>query len=468
MRPRPRLFPSCVVLAGTSLLLAGPAAADPLSELRDGVQPGCAVMVLGADGPRFDAAGFADLEARTPITPDTRFLIASASKQFTALAVLTLVDQGRIGLDDPAERELPDLAGALQGATVRQLLNQTAGVRDHTLLMALAGIERLGDVEPSALLEMMRGLRSGNFAPGSRAQYSNGNYLMLASLVERVSGRSLADYAETAVFAPLGMADTRFRVHAPIAHGYRPLRDGSFQIADDQPTLPGSGGLTTTVRDLARFDAAFRAGEGPWTASVKALALEPGRLADGAIAILPEFGTPYGAGVGLEERSGALWLSHDGGSEGFRAEYARDATAPRGAAALCNRGDVDPAEIVRALLGGPSSAAVAPPEGAPPASSPPRPPRPPAAAADVAALAGRWRSDETGVEYDIRPADGGLRTTIRSPLSPEPIVEDWGGLRASDDGGIVSGPLRLKVQGDVLAVSFGRRVENLLFRRASP
>jgi CubicO group peptidase (beta-lactamase class C family) len=72
------------------------------------------------------------------ITPRTRFLIASASKQVTALAVLSLVDAGRIGLDDPAARRLPDMAGALQGATVRQLLNQTAGVRDHTTLMALS------------------------------------------------------------------------------------------------------------------------------------------------------------------------------------------------------------------------------------------------------------------------------------------------------------------------------------------
>lgn len=449
------------VLAGAAALLAGPATADPLSALRDGVQPGCAVMVLGPSGPTFDAAGFADLEARTPITPDTRFVIASASKSFTALAVLTLADQGRIGLDDPAERWLPELAGAMQGATVRQLLNQTAGVRDHTILMALAGVERLGEVDPAATLAMMQGLRSGNFTPGERAQYSNGNYLALARLVDRVSGRAFADYADEAIFAPLSMADTRFRADAPIAHGYRRLRDGSYRIADDQPALPGSGGLATTVRDLARFDAAFRAGLGPWSAPVKAMFLEPGRLSNGAIAVLPEFGTPYGAGVGLEDRNGVLWLGHDGGSEGFRAEYVRQATGPRGAAVLCNRSDVDPGEIVRALLGEASRDA----EEAP---APSRPPRPPASEAEVAAMAGRWRSDETGIEYDIRLADGGLRTTIRSPLWPEPIVEDWGGLRHDEGGGIASGPLRLRVQGDILAVSFGRRVENLAFRRVAP
>jgi CubicO group peptidase (beta-lactamase class C family) len=113
-------------------------APDPLAAMREGAQPGCAVAVLTPAGPRFDAAGLADVAGGVAITPRTRFLIASASKQVTALAVLSLVDAGRIGLDDPAARRLPDMAGALQGATVRQLLNQTAGVRDHTTLMALS------------------------------------------------------------------------------------------------------------------------------------------------------------------------------------------------------------------------------------------------------------------------------------------------------------------------------------------
>lgn len=459
-------LPALGAIVGLAATPALAADGDPLAAMRSGVQPGCAVAVLRPGGATYETAGFADVEARTPITPRTRFLIASASKQFTALAVLTLVDQGRIGLDDPAERWVPDLAGALQGATVRQLLNQTAGVRDHTTLMALAGVERLGAVDPQAVLSAMRGLRSGNFAPGARAGYSNGNYLMLAQLVERVSGRSLADYARDAVFIPLGMADTGFTADPPMAHGYQPLRNGGFAVADDQPSLPGSGGLVTTVQDLARFDAAFRAGGPVWPPRVKAMFVAPGRLADGSVAILPEFGTPYGAGVGIEDRGGASWLSHDGGSEGFRAEYARRAETPAtaqilGAAVLCNRVDVDPGEIARAV----SDPAPAPAEDAP--SLPrPRPVRPPASEAAKQALVGQWRSDETGLEYDIRQTEDGVRVLIRSPFSPEPITEDWNGLSATPDGEVVTGPLRLKADGDALAVSFGRRVERLMFRRA--
>ncbi|WP_291837087.1 serine hydrolase [Brevundimonas sp.] len=449
------------VVTGVSPGDAFAASRDPLAAMRESVQPGCAVAVLDPAGPRFDAAGLTDLEAATPITSRTGFLIASASKQFTALAVLTLVDAGRIELDAPAARWLPDMAGALQGATVRQLLNQTAGVRDHTILMALSGIERLSEAPPDSTLAMMRGLDSGNFAPGSRAAYSNGNYLMLAQLVERVSGRTLADYARETLFAPLGMTGTGFAAEGLTTHGYRRLRDGSFRIADDQPSLPGSGGLVTTAEDLARFDAAFRAGRGPWTATVKALFVEPGRLTDGSVAVLPEFGTPYGAGVGLEDRDGVVWLSHDGGSEGFRAEYVRQAETAVGAIVLCNRTDVNPGAIAEALLGVPATAP------SPPAPSAPRPAPEPASESARAGLVGRWTSAETGIDYDIRPAEDGVRVTIRSPLSPEPITEDWGGLRAGADGEVVTGPLRLKADGDRLTVSFGRRVEALVFRRTA-
>jgi CubicO group peptidase (beta-lactamase class C family) len=448
-----------VVTCLASVLAAGCAHRSPLAALREGRQPGCAVATLGTAGASFDAAGYADLEAGVPITRDTRFLIASASKQFTALAVLRLVDQGRVGLDEPAERWLPDLAGALQGATVRQLLNQTAGVRDHTSLMALAGIERMAEVAPDAVLAMMRGLDSNNFALGSQARYSNGHYLMLAQLVERVSGRSLAAFTHEELFAPMGMRDTGFDARTPIAHGYRPLRSGGFRIADDQPSLPGSGGLVTTVRDLVRFDAAFRSGEGVWSPAVKAMFFEPGRLSNGETAVLPEFGTPYGAGVGLERRDGVLWLSHDGGSEGFRAQYLRRADVPVGAIVLCNRSDVNPDTIAERL----SNRAAPEPQAS--AARLPRKEAPPASSEAIAALVGHWRSPETRIDYTIRAAGDGVQVTIRSPLAAAPIIEDWGGLELDADGGLVTGPLRLDAKADTLAVSFGGRVQGLVFQR---
>lgn len=460
--PPARLIQASTFAIALAVTPVRASATDPLAAMREGPQPGCAVAVLTPAGPSFDAAGLADVAGGVAITPRTRFLIASASKQVTALAVLSLVDAGRIRLDDPAAQRLPDMAGALQGATVRQLLNQTAGVRDHTTLMALSGVEQMGSVSPATMLTMMRGLESGNFPPGSRARYSNGNYLMLAQLVERVTGQTLAAYAREAIFGPLGMTDTGYTTEPPMAHGYRRLRDGTFVVADDQPSLAGSGGLVTTVEDLARFDAAFRAGDGVWTPAVKAVFVQPGRLADGSIAVLPEFGTPYGAGIGLEDRDGVTWLRHDGGAEGFRAEYVRQTDAPRGAIVLCNRNDVDPGEIADAVTNRPAT-----PPAAPAPASRPRPVPEPASATALAALVGRWKSAETGIEYDIRPAQDGVTVTIRSPLSPEPIVEDWGGLRANADGELVTGPLRLKAEPQALSVSFGRRVEALRFQRVN-
>ncbi|MGH6711237.1 MAG: serine hydrolase domain-containing protein [Bradyrhizobium sp.] len=450
-----RCLVACLCLA----MAAGSVRADPLAAMRTDRQPGCAVAVWGATGARLDAAGFADVEAGLPITTRTRFLIASASKQFTALAVLALIDQGRLELDEPAQRRLPDLAGALQGATVRQLLNQTGGVRDHTTLMALAGIERMGEVAPDSIMTMMRGLDSNNFAPGSQARYSNGNYLVLAQLVERVSGHSLADYARDTIFVPLGMDDTGFDAGPPLAHGYQPIRAGGFRIADDQPSLPGSGGLVTTVEDLVRFDAAFRAGSGVLTERVKAMFLEPGRLRDGEVAVLPEFGTPYGAGVGLQRRDDVLWLSHDGGSEGFRAQYLRRVDTPVGTIVLCNRIDVNPTRIAESLLGlstpRPERTSVASARDSPPLAS----------EAEVARLVGRWRSQETFTDYVVRAVEGGVQVTIRSPLADEPVVEDWLGMSISHEGEFVTGPLRLKAEGDTLAVSFDGRIQELMFQR---
>lgn len=344
---------------------------------------------------------------------------------------------------------------------MRQLLNQTAGVRDHTSLMALAGIERMAEVAPDTVLAMMRGLDSNNFAPGSQARYSNGHYLMLAQLVERVSGRSLTAFAHEELFAPLDMRDTGFDPRGPIAHGYRPLRSGGFRIADDQPSLRGSGGLATTARDLVRFDAAFRSGEGVWSPAVRAMFVEAGRLSNGETAVLPEFGTPYGAGIGLERRDGVLWLSHDGGSEGFRAQYLRRADIPLGAIVLCNRSDVNADAIAERL----SNRAVPEPQAS--AARPPREAPQPASSAAIAALLGRWRSPETRIDYAIRAEGDGVQVTIRSPLAAEPIVEDWGGLEAAADGGLVTGPLRLEATADTLLVSFGHRVRRLRFERVA-
>lgn len=466
MKPNHSLRSVRLSQAALALALAcGPASAgapaDPLRDFRDGAQPGCAIGIFSDSEARFAAAGFADLAAKEAITPATRFRIASASKQFTALAIAILVDQGRLDPDARADSLLPEMAGALQGATVRQLMNQTAGVRDHTILIALQGVEKLGSVDAAATLAMMARQRGGNFPPGSQARYSNGNYLMLAEIVARVSGESLPAFAEAAIFAPLGMKATGFLRDAGVAHGYQPDEaSGGYRVADDQPATAGSGGVVTSVEDLARYHADFRAGHRVWTDGVRSLLLTPGRLLDGTEAILPELDAAYGGGLALLPVGDDVMIWHDGGLEGFRADYVRYARSARGAAVLCNRVDADAHALALEALGQDDPQAgdagkPVPGKADPPAASP----------AQIAAFAGRWRSEELDTVYEIAPGEEGLNVTIISPLNAGPVAETWGGLRVQEDGVISSGPLRLSLAGGRLSLGFGHRVAGVTLER---
>jgi len=158
-----------------------------------GQSPGCALGVYRAGAVLYAKGyGLADLNHGVPIRPDTVFDIGSASKQFTAVAVLLLVQDGKLGLDDTVQQHLPELAKALpERFTVRQILQHTAGLNDYTELMMLAGhaIENLtGDAEA---LKALRAAPSLQFKPGSRHSYSNSGYFLAAQLVERLSGQSL-------------------------------------------------------------------------------------------------------------------------------------------------------------------------------------------------------------------------------------------------------------------------------------
>lgn len=450
---------ACVASAGMPVR----ASDSDLAAYHVDLQPGCAVGKFSATGrPQFEVAGYADLEARRRITSRTQFLIASASKQFTALAVMLLIDQGRIGLDDPARRWLPEMSGAVGEATVRQLLHQTAGVRDHTTLMTLVGVEQLGSLDRARTLALMARQQGTNFPPGSRSQYSNGNYLLLSEIVVRASGMTFERYLEKAIFRPLGMRDSLAlpagsRDLKRLAHGYGPTGEG-YAVADDVPATSGSGGVVTTVADLARFDRDFYREARVWRPEIKAMMLEPGRLADGSVAVLPEFGSPYGAGLGLDRRDGELWVEHNGGAEGFAADYVRRTGARRSVAVLCNRADARPTRLAESLLG-----------AAPPRAAPARPPGPQAAPepfTDLALIAGRYRSEDLDAVYDFRPVAGGFEVIITSPWTPAPVVDGWGGLRRYGADEFGTGPIRVVYalrdgRAETLTLRFGRRVEGL-------
>ena len=222
--------------------------------------PGAALLVLHGGEPVVRRGhGLADVEAGTPVTPGTRFRLASVSKQFTAAAILLLVQDGTLALDDPLRRWLPSLPAATDGITLHHLLTHTSGLVDYEDLVP-ADLD--GQVHDDDVLRLLEGVDRLDFAPGSAYRYSNSGYVLLGLVVARASGREFPAFLHERLFAPLGMgAVARVDGGPPVpqrAYGHS-LRDGTWIRTDQGPTSAtlGDGGIYASIDDLAQWDAAL-------------------------------------------------------------------------------------------------------------------------------------------------------------------------------------------------------------------
>src|SRR5438067_7211779 len=230
--------------------------------------PGCAVGVA-TDGKAVlaKAYGMADLEHDVKNTPDTIFEAGSVSKQFTAAAVLLLAREGKLSLDDPVKKYVPELPQYETPITIRHLLNHTSGLRDWGSVAALGGWPRTTRVYTNDLvLDIARHQRSLNYPPGQYYSYTNTGYNLLALIVGRVSGMRLAEFTRQRIFVPLGMTQTAWRddftrVVKGRAIAYE-RADSGTRFAMDMPfeNAHGNGGLLTTPADLLRWTANLETG----------------------------------------------------------------------------------------------------------------------------------------------------------------------------------------------------------------
>jgi CubicO group peptidase (beta-lactamase class C family) len=208
-------------------------------------------------------AGLRDVESKAPVEPDTVFRIASMTKSFTAMAILKLRDEGRLSLDDPAERYVPELrtltypTSDSPRVTIRHLLSHAEGFPEDNPW----GDRQLADTDAQLTAMLRDGIPFSN-APGVAYEYSNYGFAILGRVVSRVSGRPYADYIATTILRPLGMASTTLEPsdvpRAKLAFGYR-WEDEAWKA---EPILAhgafGSmGGMLTTVPDLAKYVAVF-------------------------------------------------------------------------------------------------------------------------------------------------------------------------------------------------------------------
>ncbi|MBR0849168.1 beta-lactamase family protein [Bradyrhizobium diazoefficiens] len=233
--------------------------------------PGAALLVVDrGDIICRKCYGLADLETDRPITPDTSFYLASLSKQFTAMAIMLLVDDGSLSYEDRLSTFFPQLPAWGAEISVRNLLHHTVGLPDYLEYLGARGRtpEWTGDVPGDvlgatneAVLEWITRLPTPDFPAGSRFAYSNTGYVLLAMIVAAVSGQSFADFLKTNVFDPLGMKHTlvydatRPTLHK-LAHGYL-NENGSFRRWDYPLLTAGDGGLFSTLDDLFLWDQAL-------------------------------------------------------------------------------------------------------------------------------------------------------------------------------------------------------------------
>jgi CubicO group peptidase (beta-lactamase class C family) len=234
---------------------------DALMRAYQGAVPGACVAVLQGGAPIFSAAyGFADLEGAVAASSSTNYRIASMTKQFNAAAILLLAEQGRLSIEDPVRRWLRTLPDAADAITIRHLLTHTSGLIDFEEVILPGTSEQLRDADVLRLLEAENRVY---FASGTQYRYSNSGYVLLALLVEAVSGMSFAAFLRERIFKPLHM-DTTMVLEAGAtdvphrAFGYSAA--GRSWVRTDQSLTSatlGDGGIYSSVDDLAKWDAAL-------------------------------------------------------------------------------------------------------------------------------------------------------------------------------------------------------------------
>jgi CubicO group peptidase (beta-lactamase class C family) len=308
-------------LAAAVLAVAGPEGKEDLAGRLDRIfaeaypatGPGAAVIVV-RDGKTVLRKGYglANVELSVPIAPEMVFRIGSVTKQFTAAAILKLVEAGKLSLSDEIGRFLPDYPARGRRITVEQLLNHTSGIRSLTGMPTWSSHTR-EDWTPAQLIAFFQS-EPLDFEPGTGWKYNNSGYLLLGAIIEKVSGKTYEDFLAETIFRPLGMERTRYGSDAPLiagrVAGYQRTPGGIVNASYLSMTLPYSAGsLVSTVDDLAKWQAALDK-DGLLSVESRRRMWTPVTLPDGRA-------TRYGFGWGIWSYEGHAVVEHGGSINGF-------------------------------------------------------------------------------------------------------------------------------------------------------
>jgi CubicO group peptidase (beta-lactamase class C family) len=366
---------TCVFLTGTFLPGAGPTASESVPVQIDHIfstaiqpgDPGAAVLVK-VDGKVVFQKGYGVRELRTyaKIDPETNFRLASVTKQFTAMAIMLLVHDGKIHYEDHLTDIFPDFPAYGKEITIRDLLNHTSGLPDYSEIMEQQ--EKSGgpkwspehQIQDEEVLALLKAQTAGKFAPGTQWEYSNSGYVVLGLIVAKASGMPYREFLQRRIFTPLRMNHTvvyQKGVNSVSRRAYGHNKDKDKLVEMDQsPTSAtlGDGGIYSNVVDMGNWDEGLQKHT---LLSEKEMepALTPAKLANGSLPHWPrdphatDTNEPpvvlYGFGWFLEPYKGHTRYSHDGGTMGFRTTIQRFVDDHFTIVVLSNRTDLNPEEL---------------------------------------------------------------------------------------------------------------------------
>lgn len=302
-------------------------------------------MVRGRDTLILGAFGMADFENDVPATVRSVYRIGSVTKQFASAAVMQLVEQGKVKVDDPIGGYLPTLPTAWQAVTVRQLLNHTSGIPSYTAL-GPSWASRWGEEMSPDTLVALTAAKPMDFAPGTNWSYNNSGYVILGMLIEKVTGRSWGDDLDARFAKPLGLSETRNCMAEPLiprrAHGYERKDDGwvnTKYLSMSQPFAAGA--ICSTVGDLVRWNRALHTGKVVSAASYKLMTTAEGAATKGP--------RQYGFGLQMDSVAGRAAISHGGGIHGFITANTWVPSAELSVTVLTNSGSAKSGILLRQL-----------------------------------------------------------------------------------------------------------------------
>jgi CubicO group peptidase (beta-lactamase class C family) len=349
------LLLSACALAGTFAVAADPSTnrIDAIfASLKSNNAPGAAVLVIRNARTVFRRGyGVTDLRTRLKIDAHTNFRLASFTKQFTAASIMLLARDGKLHYDDHLNEFFPEFPAYGKSITVRNLLNHTSGLPDYEDILTKqyedTPPEKVPQILDAGVLKLLERESGDKFPAGSKWEYSNSGYAVLALIVEKVSGKPFGQFLHERIFTPLGMKHTLAYANGKNEVAYRAYghskEDGAWRETDQSPTsaVLGDGGIYSSIDDLAKWDRALRDHTLLSEAEMQP-ALTAVGPSDGPAKTPEGQNVSYGFGWFLDPYAGHRRMSHYGETVGFRTNIQRFTDDNLTIIVLANRADADP------------------------------------------------------------------------------------------------------------------------------